>query len=226
MTDRQENTQSMHYAVKKVNQDNQGIVDSVPALKTATLNLNTKIEEIDNLKEIQNLVSLGYTEDKAFKKVEMVDLGVIIIGAASAYARVINNFPLLENINYSRTELLKARDQDSITRCETVVNEVEPVIGNLADYGIEPVMLDDFKQKISFFKEVVQDPRVAIVERKSASDQLIDKFSEAKNILLVMDGLVKQFKTTQVSYYNAYFGAREIIDLGVRHEETPAEPAP
>lgn len=226
MTDRQENTQSMHYAVKKVNQDNQPVIDLVLALKTAAQSFNTKIDEIDNLKEVQNLVSKGYTEDKAFKKIAMADSGVIIIGAASSYARVSGKTPLLENINYSRSELIYSRDQDSYSRCETVANELEPVIDDLADYGIEPATLNDFKEKINAFKEAVQNPRAAIVEGKSATEQLVDKFKEAKDVLLIMDGLVKQFKTTQTAYYNAYFGAREIIDLGVRHKETPAEPAP
>ena len=206
MTDKQENTQSMHYAVKKINDENPGIVESVGALKTASLNLNAKIIEIDDLKEIQLLVSKGYTEDKAFKKLEMVNIGVIIIGAASAYARVMNKLPLLENINYSRSDLLYARDQEAYSRCETVVNELEPIIGELGEYGIKPDHLDDFKNKINAFKEAVQNPRAAIVEGKSATDQLVDKFKEAKDILLVMDGLVKQFKTTQTAYYNAYFG--------------------
>ncbi len=224
MTDKQENIQSMHYAVKKINEENQSVVSTVAALQTSSNNLNEKIIEIDNLKEIQLLVSKGYTEDKAFKKVKMVDLGVIIIGAASAYARVAKNLPLLENINYSRSDLLYARDQDSYSKCESVVNEVEPIIGSLGDYGIKPEQMDDFKDKINNFKDVVQNPRAAIVEGKSATEQLVDKFKEAKEILVIMDSIVKQFKTTQVNYYNSYFAAREIIDLGVRHNEKPPVP--
>lgn len=224
MTDRQENTQSMHYAVKKINEENQSIVDSVSALKLAALDFNAKIIEIDNLKEIQGLVSKGYTEDKAFRKVEMVDAGVIIIGAASAYARVVKNLPLLENINFSRSELLYARDQDSYSKCEIVSNAVEPLMQDLTNYGLTPDDLDNFIGKINAFKEAVQNPRAAIVDRKSATEQLVEKFKEAKDLLLVMDGIVRQFKTSQVNYYNAYFAAREIIDLGVRHKEKPPVP--
>ena len=84
--------------------------------------------------------------------------------------------------------------------------------------------MDDFKDKINNFKDVVQNPRAAIVEGKSATEQLVDKFKEAKEILVIMDSIVKQFKTTQVNYYNSYFAAREIIDLGVRHNEKPPVP--
>jgi hypothetical protein len=223
MDDKQENKLSMFYAVKTVNVKYVTLVNSVPALKLTQANFVIKITDIETVKEVQAIVSTGATDDKAFSMVEMVNDAVIIIGAGSAYARVKNNKALLENISYSRSELLYGRDQDAYTNCKKVYDELIPIVVELADYGITPAMMTDFKAKIDAYNTIVQSPRGVIAERKSATTQLVDLFKEGDELLKIMDGLVKGFKATEVSYYNEYFASREIIDLGVRHKK-PAEP--
>lgn len=226
MNDKQENTQSMHYAVLKINGQNQSAVSSVNALAETNLSLIAKVAEIDLIKEVQEMVSKGYTEDKAFKMLDMINAALLVIGPSTAYARFKNNLPLLENINYSKSNLLNSRDQDAYTKCQRVYDATEPIISDLADYGIKIDQLTDLQTKINAFKDAVQNPRAAISNRKSATEQLKTLFADAKKLLLIMDGLVKQFKTKDVNYYNAYFAAREIIDLGVRHKEPPTPPPP
>lgn len=219
MEDKQENKLSMYCSVKKVNEDNITLVNSVIALKKSHLALVDKIGVINTLKEVQAMTSTGVTEDKAFGMVDMVNAAVIIIGAGSAYARAENNKTLLENINYSRSDLLYGRDQDAYTNCKKVYDDLNPLILELADYGITPLIMTDFLAKIDAYNAIVQTPRGAIVQRKSATMQLVDVFKETDEILKIMDGLVKGFKETEVNYYNMYFAAREIIDLGVRHKK-------
>jgi hypothetical protein len=219
MNDDQENKLSMNDAVVETNERNITAVDSVPALKTAHLNLKAKVANIKTMKEVQSLVTSGVTEDKAFALVEMADMAVIIIGAGSAFARVKNNNTLLENINYSRSNLIYKRDEDAYTKCMKVYNELNPFIGELSDYGITPEMMADFLLLINNFNSEVQSPRGAITTRKSATLQIVDLFKDSDGILKIMDGLVKGFKESNVDYYNQYFAAREIIDLGVRHKK-------
>jgi hypothetical protein len=222
MNNEQENKLSMYYSVVETNERHITTVESVPALKTAHINLKAKIASIKTMKEVQALVTGGVTEDKAFAKVYMVDMADIIIGAGSAFARVKNNNTLLENISFSRSDVLQGRDEDAYTKCMKVYNELNPFIGELADYGITPEKMAEFLVLINNYNSAVQTPRGAITTKKSATMQLVDLFVDADGILKIMDGLVKGFKTTNVDYYNQYFAAREIINLGVRHKKPEA----
>lgn len=226
MTDGQENKLSMYYSVRACNEKHITLVNSVPALKASHLRFKAKIVEIDSMKEIQALVTTGVTEDKAFLMVDMVNDAVVIIGAGSAFARVKNDRALLDNIAFSRSDLLYGRDQDAYSNCQKVYDALNPLIVDLADYGVTALMMTGLQTKINDYKAEVQSPRGAITERVSATLQLVDLFKATDEELKIMDGLVKGFKVTEVAYYNEYFASREIIDLGVRHKKPAVPPTP
>lgn len=226
MNDIQENKLSMYYSVKEVNEKNITIVESVEALKKANSDFKAKITEINTIKEAQSMVSTGVTEDKAFAMVEMANAAVVVIGAGSAYSLAKNDKALLENINYSRSNILYGRDQDAYTKCMKVYDELNPLMAELTQYGLTPAIMTAFLEKINAYNAIVQSPRGAISEKKSATMQLPDLFTATDNILKIMDGMVKGFKTSEVDYYNTYFAAREIIDLGIRHKKPVVPPTP
>ena len=218
MKSREENKYSMYLAVKKVLVTNTAIwmaimgFASVVALFFAKLLL---LKATDN-KRTKN--TKGITTDKKNKKVALIDGIMAVGGAIKSFANDINDQDLFQTVNFRRSELETMGDT-ILEEKATLVFEIATLHAvDIVPKGIDAAALVNFNTLIVEYGNLVQAPRNAISNKKTAGAALKNLFGSIDDLLHNnLDQLMQQFKITQPEFYSDYFNNRKILDLGTHH---------
>jgi len=159
----------------------------------------------------------------------MIQATVEIAAAVFAYASKINDNELKQKVNYTPSDLRNSRDTILKDICQTIHNEANAVVANLADYGKTPADLAQQQQEIDDFAAILAKPRTAIGTRATATTRLVALFQQGDDLLKnQLDKLMVNYQTSEPKFHNQYQNARIIIDLGRRggndEPEQPQEP--
>lgn len=220
----QENKISMYTSVKEKLEENTALLNTVPAVKEAVIDFNNSLSELLIAIKAQRAEIIGITEDKTALRDELIALSLEITSPIFAFASKIGDLELKNKMDFNRTKLERLRDSYSINAFRTIYDLAISNIDKLADYNITSEILTKFKEGIDSYEAKVSDPREAVSDRKTVSEQIISLFHEVDDILNErLDRLMELFKRNNPDVYNQYFGCRNIIDLGIRHE-TPTAP--
>lgn len=220
MTDKQENKRSMYIAVQKVCNQNNSVWSGLSAFVTAFGKFETVITGIDAQRQIQEGKTTGITENKQKEEDEMIQASVEIAAAVYAYAPKIDDNELKQKVNYTPSDLLRSRDTILKDICQTIHDEANTVITDLADYGKTPADLAQQQKEIDDFTAILTKPRTAIGTRATATTKLVEHFQQGDDLLSnQLDKLMVNYQTSNKAFYNKYHSARIIVDLG-RHIET------
>ena len=220
-----ENRMSMFYAVEGVCDAHAGVWAALVPYATAVSEVKANIGLLEDAIEVQEVELKGYAKDKAEKKEAMVDLTLDVAQAGYALAVDISDAVLQGKMDFSRSDLLAGRDTVIGQRCQGIHTEAAAVVAQLAPYGILPADMAALQTAIDAYVDVVDAPRVAVTVRKGATtaiDKLVSLTSDILNDR--MDKLMPEFKTSAPAFFQEYFDARIIVDLGGTQEEEETPP--
>ncbi len=216
----------MFYAVKDTCETHIAIWTPLVPYATAHGEFLANLGLIEDNTEKQELQLDGIATNKRERRDVMVALTLAVAQAAYALATDTGDPELKAKMNYSRSDLLEGRDTVIGQRCQGVHTEANAVAGSLVAYGVTAADLTALQTAINKYVAVVSAPRTAITIRKGATAAIETLTRENLTILNErMDKLMVTFKTTAPSFYQAYFDARIIVDLGGKEEE-PEPPTP
>lgn len=217
----------MNITVQKFLNDFRDKWSNVPAIVNAYKRFENLISAIDTQRQIQEGKTTGITENKQKEEDEMVQTTIEIGAAVYAYADVIGDSKLKSNVDYSPTALKTARDTDLRVMCQSVHDAAESVISKLEDYGTTQEDLEKLQQNIDNFSAIIAESRNAINTRAIATSKIAELLKETDDLLNnQLDKLVTTFQSKEPRFYNSYFKARQIINMGSRTktEEEEGEP--
>ena len=214
MNDRQENYLSMCVATKTTLDNHNATWAATPAFVTQNTDFNLKLSTLQSLKTGQETDITGYAVDKAGKKQDMIDKTMGIIGGLKAYALAENNNVLLEEINYSESDLKQTRDELVASKCQIVQDRAITYSADLLNYNIADGMIAEQQTAIGDYSASSQLPSTKEDARQVITSQIDGTISEIRGVLEIIDSLVKTFEATQPAFVEEYFNSREIYDLG------------
>ena len=216
MTGDQENRYSMCLVVQEVCNTNNAVWSGVPAFVTAFGEFETGISNINTTRLEQEKDLRGIAEDKSVKEDEMILQTLGLIGPMVAYANVINDETLRQEVDYSERELRRSRDTVLENQCQIVQDRANTHSVNLiASYGVTAVQITDHATTITDYHAVIAGPRSAIALRKTQTAALEELLKSTIGILTgQLDQLAVLFKTTNPQFESDYTNARIIVDLG------------
>lgn len=203
---------SMALATQQAMNDNTSLWSSVTAIGTAMTTLGTKIASIHGVRSIQEAGTKGVAIDKGSKKEDAINLAVPIIGSLIGFSKATNNSTLLKKIDYSRTDLERARDTILPDRLKIVRDEANNNLAALAPYNVTTAKVNALSAAIAAYEVMIPKPRVALNARKNATEALDKLFSELDLPLEILDGLVGSLQTTQPTFVETYKNSRIIVD--------------
>ncbi|QQR85114.1 MAG: hypothetical protein IPJ76_10845 [Flavobacteriales bacterium] len=223
-----ENRMSMFYAVEGVCDKHTLVWTPLVPYATAVGELKDKILLLEDAVQLQESELKGYAEDKRHKKEAMVDKTLEVAQATYALAVDKGDDVLKAQMDHSRSDLLLGRDTVVGQRCQDVHDLANAVVVQLAPYGILPADMTALQTAINAYVTVVDAPRVAVTVRKGATTAIDKLVTEATAILTErMDKLMVEFKSSAPDFWQQYFDARIIVDLGGKEEdEEPPPPTP
>ena len=192
--------------------------------KTAHDELKANVASIENATQVQENVLVGIALDKRFKKDAMVKKTLEVAQGVFAYAEDQGDVILRAQVDFSKSDLLKERDAVIGQVCQNIHDTSNGVIASLGAYGLVAADLVELQAGIDAYVAVIASPRTAVTVRKGATAEIDALVKDSMKILNNrMDMLMPEFETSAPEFFQEYFDARIIIDLGGKEEKPEAE---
>ncbi|MEI8202546.1 MAG: hypothetical protein WCH34_06010, partial [Bacteroidota bacterium] len=182
----------------------------------------TKVEADMETIELLNVTATGSTKgitaDVITLRRTMTKLGITISSAIFAYAWSLPtpNEALAESVNFSPSSFPKMSKEEVDDNCERIHSVGLANVTDLAEVGVTAPMLAAFGVSIDNYRNAMGKPRLAIVGRETANQQISDliRSNIDVNFEKIIDRLVLSLKSTYPAFYDGYMKSREIVDLG------------
>jgi hypothetical protein len=208
----QEDKLNMYYVVKNTCEKYQATWTSIAAF-AATYNLwVAKIPLIEQNRDAQTASTTGVATDTTAKRQTMADKALFMANRLQSLANATNNAELLESVQYSASDLKKARGVDVVGFCNTILAKANANAANLVTYGVTPAMITDLQAAITAYSTSLAKPKAAKSQTKTATENLATLFKDSYDLLTKrLDLDIELFKTSKPDFYSQYKTARIII---------------
>jgi hypothetical protein len=113
-----------------------------------------------------------------------------------------------------------------LRKAELIKAEAQKLLADLTAYKITEDTLAELQEKIDAFGAALGGKDTGFANRSALRKALTEKFDAADSILTEqIDSLIELIRKNNTLFYNQYFAARVIKDLGMgkKIEEKPAE---
>jgi hypothetical protein len=228
MRDNQENKLTMYEAVVKLLEQNDGLIATVPAFVGAKDNLVTSINKVKKEARQQKEATAGKRAAKVDAENELIRIIMSAGSALYSYGRKIKDHEMQDVANVRVSKLEDMRDTELVNKAEMIYAKLLANVADLTDYQITAATVTEFRAKIDNFANALGVRESSAARSTGATANLQMYFTEADDILNEdMDRMMEMFKQSEPGFYNEYFAARVIKNLGIRHEvEEPVTPTP
>jgi hypothetical protein len=213
MTSKQEAKLNMFRATQKHCADNATIVATIPAFQAGVTSLNTLISSIIATAQQEDLVTKGITVDKAEAKKTLCQLAADVAAPIIAFAAANNNNQLLQEVNFSYTELFRSKDDQLAPRCQNIHKAANTNIAALGAYGINAATVATLQTTINNYQAAVPNPRNAAAQKVTIRANLKSLIKQADTVLkLQLDKTIVGLKATKPDFVATYKTNRIILD--------------
>ena len=216
MTNRQEDQLNMFDEVVLYSETNEVFTTLVPVYATVLLLLKARITEIKATDAgIKDPIAYYAAEKNNFKN-QVSKEAAKICKALNALGVSLNFMDLINQSEYTETELKNMRDEELPQILNMIWSRANQAISDLGPYGITPANLTAFTDLIEAYNNRISSPRQAIVNRKTLVSKLQNQFKEVNAILKDrLDNIAAQVPDD--NFFIGYKNARIIVDSVTRH---------
>jgi len=200
------------------------VLNSFPTVWNSNATINAVVSAFQSV--IGNLIgseqnqrtgTIGVTQTKAQVLNALINVAIAVADAGYAYAVSVDDLQLKKTCNLNITALGRAKDVDIIALCQNLHDAVNPIVGNLAAYGANAAGISALQTAITAFSNITGAPADARAAVKVATKNIAQEVADGKKTLKdELDPLMTQFKSSNALFYNRYFAARMIDDIGHR----------
>ena len=220
MTQDDENVMSMTNTTIDVLVENDAIVSTIAAFLAARKRMQFLVKEIMAEEEEIKNNKTGISNDKKILKAEMAEIGFEIAGSVKAYADEVNNMELYSAMDTTESKLKKLRDEQFGPAISNIIKAATANLVAAKDHGLEQADLDELTDLMDVWDGKKQQPRKAIINRKTSNQAQDEHLDELLNLLNNRcDFYANKLKRKHPDFYNKYTSARKIINLGTRHDK-------
>jgi hypothetical protein len=178
--------------------------------------VNNNLVLINSLDLIIIGTSKGVTLDTNQLRKTMTDFALLCANATFAYASSVNNNTLKALVDFPEYKLNGQKKDEVDDTCEGIYNAINANQVAVTPFGATAADATSLQTAIGLYRTAMQNPRQAIITKSNAVEQLntiirntIDDLFKDK-----MDRMVNTLKLSNFNFWDLYFKAREIIDLG------------
>ncbi len=204
-----------------------------PALATAKGDIETLVQQIKDKGRDKREATAGKTEKKQQAEDAMILALVKVASGLYSFARRTKKSEVAAIADVTESQLRKIRDTEVVSMATSIHTSALANVAALADYGVTPAVLTDLQTKTAAFSTALGDRESSVAERVGAGAALGDLFDRMDDLLKdELDRLIETVRESERDFYNEYFAARVIKDIGIRHTKpnqpppTPPPPAP
>ena len=155
--------------------------------------------------------------NKDVLKKAQADAAIIVAKPLVVWAKDNGEEEMISAIGFSYTELRYANAEDAFSRCDLVYEKASLPAVDLSEYGVDTTMLDAVEGTNLAFGAAIGKPGAAKALKIAAGNALDTQYELLDVNFKDMDKLIVPFMETETTFYDTYFAARKIDNIGVRH---------
>lgn len=213
MNAKQEAKFTMYRTSEQILDANNALTAAITALTTAIDAFKAIIVQIGETNELVGANLTGIAADKGNSKQFLAGFASDIAAIIKAFASATKNPTLKAEVDFSVSKLIRLRDESLAPVCRLIHTRAVENAAALKNFGITDVKISQLDTAITEYTAKTQNPRTAVVNRRTQTANLIQLFKQADEILKEqIDGLMKNFRTSNPDFYNNYTNAREIVE--------------
>ncbi len=227
-TKEQNNTFNMYGVTLKCLDDNQGLYATFVPLGEAREEFRVKVNGISAKAQEKKDAKQGKSDMKESAEVQLGNAMFAVSSALSAFAFKTENIELKAKSHFVLSELNKLRDMDLIEKADALLK-----LGNeyKADevakkHGLSDEAVAALEAQLNSYRGAKSGVAAGSTSVTSAVKSLEQQFKEASVFLSdYVDAMMNTLMGTQPDFFNAYYAARVIRDIGGTRAK-PVEPPP
>jgi hypothetical protein len=227
MNKRQESTKNSYESVEEVLDQNVETTSSISALKEAVGLFKSDFAGIDDAAE---RVSMDATKGKTSAKHEaedsLITLGFPIVRALKSIGRKKPDWELYTTMDVEITDLTRMKESEIPVFAKKVLAGAEANAEVLEkSHNIAASKITAFRNQTDAYEKAMKVQGAGIANRQSSHELLKGLFGKLETDLEDVDDLMELVKEDHPGFYDAYFAARRVRALGVRHRKQAASEA-
>jgi hypothetical protein len=212
MLRRQLNKLSMLMALNEYFVQNRALVQVVPDFESTVAALQSVVDRIQTASLQQSMKRNGVGSTKKLLKADLIAVCADIARKLTAYAALHNDYVLLNEVRTTDYKLSRLPDEELAGFCRIILDLGKQDLATVSPYGLDQTNLDRLAAGIASFVEILPTLRLAVIEKKQATEQLGSLFRQADEWLVKADLLVGIVKLSQPDFYAGYKACRMIVD--------------
>jgi len=216
MTINQESRLKMGMSVDEFLVRNEKLTKDLPEFPATFTELRNTLSQIKLIDEQQKNVRTGITKDKRDIKNTLITLAAENSGKIFAFARVSNNKSLMDEVNFSLSELTRMTDVGLRTYAEALYKKAELILELLAKYGITAETQKKYAETLAAYNNSITKPRVSIAEKREATKELTILFHTADSLISKLDAIIGIIRYNEAKFYNGYRTVRKLVNTNSR----------
>ncbi|MEZ4690063.1 MAG: hypothetical protein R3A12_07730 [Ignavibacteria bacterium] len=227
LTKRQENRLSTFLDIETVLDRNMGRINTIPKMADSVANFKQVISDINTKAELRNTVYKGASETKSQKRTEMENLTFELSSALYSFGHNTSNEVIMAIANMSASMLDRMRDTEITNKANTILTALNENADALVEYGITENEISALSNCIENYKTSSSDKSGSFTEKVVITKSLKELFETGNEILEKdLDRMVNSLQTKDKNFYDSYYAARSVKNLGVRRKKQPESNAP
>jgi len=144
---------------------------------------------------------------------------LVLTGALVALGRKTHNNILIEQFNWTPSDLKLMKGNDLVTNANATITAANANLPALASAGVTAAMVTALTNDLASFVLVLNGPEGAIQAKKTASQNIDDTFPKTRECLeLTIKPLMRtNFAKTDPDFYHNFLNATQIVHTGIHH---------
>jgi hypothetical protein len=206
----------MYLSVDEFLLKNETLTKELPEFPGTFSEQRNVISQIKLIDEQQKNVRTGVTKDKWDIKSSLITLAAENSGKIFAFAKVSDNKALMDEVNFSISDLGRMTDVGLRTYAEALYKKADTILESLTKYGISGETQKMFAETLAAYNNSMTKPRVGIAEKSEATKELVVLFSTADSLISKLDAIIGIIRYKEVKFYNGYKTVRKIVNTNSR----------
>ena len=193
---------------------NAAITGTIPGYSTYLPIIVTTNNQIQTAKVQQENDESGNITAKNQIRATLITQTMDVIRKTVAYATVVNNSVLFEQVKYTESAVNKSSDSNLTSISQVVHDAANANAAALVAYGVTAANITTLQATIISFIAAIPKGRVGTTDGEEATQLLATLFKTLTDTWTKIDTLVEVVKVTQPNFYSEYQNVRKVISTG------------
>lgn len=214
------NKNMMYISTNKVLENNKAIWELIPIFVILVGEFQSFLNRIAAMAIAAGVDLTGVTGSKNETLLSLRKMVFTFLSMLSLFAFRTRNLELHAKVTLTEGDVNKKRQNELLLLAQQIIKWLEQYKTELtASYGLNEAALTKLKEQTLEFSKQMPEPDAKYTERKVALEHLKALFDETDQFLEEqMDKAMDTLHESEKEFYAAYYNARVIKDLGIRHE--------